>query len=164
MARRAVLLLLPLLVAALSGCTVYNDLQRFINRAQGGPEFDPRTLLDTRVDFGPADVPSGLPATVGKTARLNFTAPAGARDLTISLTVTFSTPAPPVAPPVEPPRGDVNITVIPASGPVRVYEFTSDGRAAFSAEQPSAGAWAVLVVARGQGRVDVLATASLPRA
>jgi hypothetical protein len=163
--RTALLLLLPLLVAGLSGCTVYNDLQRFLDRARGTPELAPRTLLDEQVAFAPTDT-AGSPPQAGKAVRFNFTVPEGARDLSVDITVVFATPAPaplPVEPPEGVPRGAVNVTVLPPTGPSRFFAFSEDGARVFGDEGPRAGAWAVLVEAVGRGRVELVGTAIAPR-
>jgi hypothetical protein len=166
--RAALWMLLPLLAASVGGCTVVQDLQGFLDRASGVPQFAEATLLDEEVAFQPTDT-TGTPPSPGRTARVNFTVPSGARDLRVEVTVAFDplTPPPPVPlPPLpaEPPAGQVNVTVRPPSGETRSFAFTANGVQVFSAATAASGAWGVDVVAVGGGSVRLFAAATVPRA
>lgn len=149
-------LLLPLLVAALSGCTVYNDLQRFLNRAQGRPEFADMEKLNEEVVFAVNDPPT--PPAPGRVTALNFTVAPGATRLHIDITVSFDGPLP--AP--LPARGRVNVSIAPPSAAPTNLAFTETSAQAYDRDGPAQGTWGVRVETVGQGRVRIVAVSREP--
>lgn len=152
----AVALALPLLAAALSGCTALQDLQRAVDRAQGRPEFVEVERLNEDLAFAPTDAPSPPPA-IGRRTVLNFTVPAGATALRAEVTVTFENPAP-VPFPSGAPQGRVVANLIaPGEASGANVTFDESGAETFSVDGPEAGEWGVVLDTFGQGRVFVLA-------
>jgi hypothetical protein len=155
-ARAAPLLLLPLLAAALAGCAAYNDLVRFVERAQGVPEFQEVERLREEVPFTTSDSPAPPPA-FGKVSTFNFTVPRGVTDLTVDVSVAFSQGTLPSLPGGLP-KGRVHVEV---QAPDRAYgnvTFTETSVQTFEAEGPTPGTWGVVVQTFGQGRVLLTAT------
>jgi hypothetical protein len=161
---RAVLLALPLLTAALSGCTVADDFNRFVHRLQGQPELQQRELLNEALDFTIAEAEPGVPPA--KRANYNFTVPTGSRDLRVDVSVTFDpfppSPAPPLPVPLPGPQGQVSALVKAPDGSTRNLNFTMTGGQSVNATPPLAGAWGVHVDAFGMGRVRVIALGTVP--
>lgn len=144
-------LALPLLAAALAGCTVASDLQRLLDRAQGRPEIVEVERLNEEVVFAPNDAPS--PPAFGHRTVLNFTVPAGARALQADVTVTFESSLP-VPVPSGLPQGRVTANLLePGATSGANVTFEENGAETFSVDGPRAGEWGVVVDTFGQGRV-----------
>lgn len=163
----APLLALLLLTAALSGCVVADNLQRFVHRLQGQPELQERELLNEALDFSPADAEPGVPPQTR--AAYNFTVPVGSTALRLDVSVTFDSPLPSGLPPlpslpVQPPgpRGQASVAFDLPDGSTRTLNFTQTGAQSATANPPLAGAWGARVEASGQGRVRVLAVGTVP--
>lgn len=156
----ALLLLLPLLTAALAGCTVANDLQRFLDRAQGRVQYVDVERLNEEVPFAPTDAPAPPPRQ-GHLTVLNFTVPAGARSLRLEVTVTFADTLPlPV--PAGIPHGQVIASLVSPDREEGNATFLEDGVESFSVEGPAVGEWGLELETFGQGVAFVLASTNEP--
>jgi hypothetical protein len=162
-APRAALLTLVLALPALAGCTVYDDVQRFVNRAAGKDEFAEVQKLSETLDFAVVDVPSVPPAGTapeGKVTSYNFTVVAGAKTLHVDVAVRFRQE--PVVIPAGVPQGSVNVTLTGPQGTARTMAFAQAGFDSFEASPPAAGIWGVRVATLGEGQVRLLAVAQEP--
>lgn len=160
-ARLAPLLALPLLAAALAGCTVTSDLQRFLDRAQGRVEYADVDVLGEQVDFALTDAPAPPPAE-GHLTVVNFTVPAAARSLRLEATVAFDQGPQPLPVALPAPQGQVRVLLVSPLREEGNATLTADGAEVLSVDDPAPGEWGVEVESFGQGSVYLFATVNRP--
>lgn len=154
-------LVVAALTAALSGCTVLDDLQR---RLAGQPRFVEVELLNEEFLFSPQDLDPGPPPAAR--GDFTFTVAPGTTDLRVEVAAFFEPLVDPPAPlplPMPGPQGQASVAITPPEGERRSVNFTENNAESFSVTPPAAGPWGVHVEALGQGRVRVLALATVPQ-
>lgn len=164
---RRLFVALLLLASAASGCLDGSFVDRIRNDLQAEEEFEDRSLMNEEIEFTPLDVvdpqnPPEDPTSIGTQWNGSVQVPPGARSLTVSFEIDFTTPEPPGGLPAPSVENEVTVYVETADGEQRNLTRSEPATVGFDFSNPTAGEWTVGMTARGNGTVGFNVNAIVP--